>query len=55
LADLMAHPGELDVTCLDCDHNTSMPVAAPLPRYAAETPFPEVWGEFRCSASDQAD
>ena len=27
-----------------------MPVAALLPRYAAETPFPEVWGRFRCSA-----
>ena len=25
-------------------------VAALLPRYAAETPFPEVWGGFRCSA-----
>jgi hypothetical protein len=44
LADLMADPGELDVTCLDCHHNTTMPVAALLPRYAAETPFPEVWG-----------
>ena len=54
LADLMADPGELDVTCLDCHHNTIMPVAALLPRYAAETaaetPFPEVWGGFRCSA-----
>lgn len=29
--------------CLDCHHNTTMPVAALLPRYAAETPFPEVW------------
>jgi hypothetical protein len=28
LADLMADPGELDVTCLDCHHNTTMPVAA---------------------------
>jgi hypothetical protein len=46
----MADPGELDVTCLDCHHNTTMPVAALLPRYAAETPFPEVWGGFRCSA-----
>ena len=50
LADLMADPGELDVSCLDCHHNTSMPVAALLPRYAAETPLPEVWGRFRCSA-----
>ena len=50
LADLMADPGELDVSCLDCHHNTTMPVAALLPRYAAETPFPEVWGGFRCSA-----
>ena len=25
-------------------------VAVLLPRYAAETPFPEVWGRFRCSA-----
>jgi hypothetical protein len=50
LADLMADPGELDVSCLDCHHNTIMPVAALLPRYAAETPFPEVWGRFRCSA-----
>jgi hypothetical protein len=50
LADLAADPGELDVTCLDCHHNTTMPVAALLPRYAAETPFPEVWGGFRCSA-----
>jgi hypothetical protein len=50
LADLMADPGELDVTCLDCHHNTTMPVAALLSRYAAETPFPEVWGRFRCSA-----
>ena len=50
LADLMTDPGELDVSCLDCHHNTTMPVAALLPRYAAETPFPEVWGGFRCSA-----
>jgi hypothetical protein len=50
LGDLMADSGELDVTCLDCHHNTTMPVAALLPRYAAETPFPEVWGGFRCSA-----
>jgi hypothetical protein len=49
LADLMADPGELDVTCLDCHHNTTMPVAALLPRYAAEMPFPEAWGGFRCS------
>jgi hypothetical protein len=52
----VADPGELDVTCLDCHHNTTMPVAALLPRYAAETLFPEVWGGFRCSACDpQAD
>jgi hypothetical protein len=50
LSDLMADPGELDITCLDCHHNTTMPVAALLPRYAAETPFPEAWGGFRCSA-----
>ena len=50
LADLMADPGELDLWCTDCHHNTTMPVAALLPRYAAETPFPEVWGGFRCSA-----
>jgi hypothetical protein len=50
LADLMADPGELDVSCLDCHHNATMPVAALLPRYAAETPFPDVWGGFRCSA-----
>ena len=50
LADLRADLGELDVTCLECHHNTAMPVAALLPRYAAEMPFPEVWGGFRCSA-----
>jgi hypothetical protein len=50
LADLIADPGELDVSCLDCHHNTTMPVAALLRRYAAETPFPEVWSRFRCSA-----
>ena len=50
LADLMADPGELDVTRLDCHHNTTMPVAALLSRYAAETPFPEAQGGFRCSA-----
>src|SRR4051812_26731483 len=43
LAGLMADPGELVVSCLDCHHNTTMPVAALLPRYAAETPFPEAW------------
>jgi hypothetical protein len=26
LADLMTDPGELDVSCLDCHHNTIMPV-----------------------------
>lgn len=46
----LAAPAELSVSCLDCHHNTTMPVAALLPRYAAETPFPEVWGGFRCSA-----
>ena len=48
LADLMADPGELDVSCLDCHHNTTMPMAALLPRYAAETPFPDIWDGFRC-------
>src|SRR5687767_15571037 len=28
LADLMADPGDLDVTCLDCHRNTTMPEAA---------------------------
>jgi hypothetical protein len=46
----LADPGELDVSCLDCHHTTTMPVAALLPRSAAETPFPDVWGGFRCSA-----
>jgi hypothetical protein len=32
LTDLMADPGELSVSCLDCHHNTTMPVAAPLCR-----------------------
>ena len=50
LVDLMANPGELSVSCLDCHHNTTMPVAALLPCYAAETPFPDVWGGLRCSA-----
>ena len=50
LTDLMADPGELIVSCLDCHRNATMPVAALLPRYAAETPFPEAWGGFRCSA-----
>jgi hypothetical protein len=54
LADLMTDPGELDVSCLDCHHNTTMSVAALLPRYAAETPFPDVWGGFRCSACGPA-
>jgi hypothetical protein len=39
LTDLMTDPGELDVSCLGCHHNTTMPVAALLPRYPAETPF----------------
>ena len=42
-SDLMADPGELSVSCLDCHHNTTMPVAALLPRYPTKTPFPEVW------------
>jgi hypothetical protein len=46
----LADPGELSVSCLDCHHTTTMPVAALLPRSAAETPFPDVWGGFRCSA-----
>ena len=50
LADLMADPGELSVSRLDCHPHTTMPVAALLPRYAAATPFTEVWGGFRCSA-----
>jgi hypothetical protein len=50
LADLMADPGELDLWCMDCYHNATMPVAALLPRYAAKTPFPDVWGRFHCSA-----
>jgi hypothetical protein len=41
LVDLMADPGELSVSCLDCHHNATIPVAALLPRYAAETPFPD--------------
>jgi hypothetical protein len=49
LAALMADPGELSVWCMDCHHTTTMPVAVLLPRYAAETPLPEVWGGFRCS------
>ena len=49
LADLIADLGELDVTCLECHHNTAMPVAALRPCYAAETPFPEMGGGFRCS------
>jgi hypothetical protein len=39
LADLMADPGELDVSCLDCHHNTIMPAAALPSRYAGETPL----------------
>ena len=42
LADLMTDPSELVVSCLDCHHNTTMPVAALLSPYAAETPFPDV-------------
>ena len=50
LADLMADPNELIVSCLDCHHNTTMPVAALLPRHATEMPFSEMWDGFRCSA-----
>jgi hypothetical protein len=50
LADLMTDPGELDVSCLVYHHSIIMPVAALLLHYAAETPFPEMWGGFRCSA-----
>jgi hypothetical protein len=46
----MTDPGEIAVSCLDCHHNMTMPVAALLPRYAAETPFPDAWDGFRCSA-----
>jgi hypothetical protein len=28
LADLIADPGDLIVSCLDCHHNTTMPVTA---------------------------
>jgi hypothetical protein len=35
---------------LGLGHLATMPVAALLPRYAPGTPFPEVWGVFRCSA-----
>jgi hypothetical protein len=52
LAGLMAAPGGIVVSCLDCHHNATMPVAALLPRYAAETPFPEVWSGFRCSVCE---
>ena len=50
LADVMADAGELDLWCMDCYHRATMPVMALLPRYAAETLFPEVLGKFRCSA-----
>ena len=46
---ILADPGELSVCCLDCHHNTIMPVAALLSRYPAETPFPDVCGGVRCS------
>jgi hypothetical protein len=49
LAELMADPGEMDIACLDCHHNTTMAVAALLRRYAAETPFPEVRSGFGVS------
>jgi hypothetical protein len=53
LADLIADPGELWAWswCMDCHHNVTMSVAALLSRYVAETPFPDVWGGFRCSVS----
>ena len=35
LADLMADPGELSVSCLGRHDNTMMPVLTLLPRYAA--------------------
>ena len=41
LADLMVDPGGLDLWCMDCHHNATMPVAALLPRYTAKNPFPE--------------
>jgi hypothetical protein len=41
LTDLMTDPGELDVSCLECRHNTTMPMATLLRRYAPEAPFPE--------------
>jgi hypothetical protein len=50
LTDLMTDPGELDVSCLECRHNTTMPMATLLRRYAAEAPFPEPWDRSRCPA-----
>jgi len=50
LAELMADPGEIDLWCEECQHRAMMPVAALLARHAADTPFPEVRGGFRCSA-----
>ena len=35
---------------VDCHHNTTMPVATLLPRYAAETPFPVVGLTTGCGA-----
>jgi hypothetical protein len=50
----LADPGELSVSCLVYHHSIIMPVAALLLHYAAETPFPEMWGGFRCSACGSA-
>jgi hypothetical protein len=50
LADLMADPRELDVSCLDCHHNATMPVATLLPRYTAKTPFSRGVGRVPLSA-----
>lgn len=55
LADLIADPGELDVSCMACYHRTTMPVAILLPRYAAETPLPDALSRFRCSACGARD
>jgi hypothetical protein len=49
LADLMTGPGELDVSCLDCHHNATMPVAALLssrnavPRSVGQVPLFGLW------------
>jgi hypothetical protein len=49
LADLMADPGNCPSaawTATQRNHAGGGPAAC----YAADTPFPEVWGRFRCSA-----